>query len=200
LPINAKNFIVDAFLEKIDAEKILLEEKIEAGKNSSEEKLASQKLASQIKLLEDKLSFQKVESKLQMRILELEKDLQASIKEALRASGLLTSRGIFEWSLKKVFLESKSKGKFNASEMIKGMLSSTITPTKSSSELMEIFIECEVNTVDDGLKLWEQLSADIHGYAWNGPAVKIYSSSLSTKNRCVIKKIAASLTFDTIDD
>jgi len=63
----------------------------------------------------------------------LAKDLEVSTKELLRANGLLTSRGMFEWLLKKAFYELNTKGKFNASEMIKNILSSTITP---SIELM----------------------------------------------------------------
>ena len=55
-----------------------------------------------------------------------------------------------------------------------------------------------MSTVDEGLKLWQELSAEIHGYAWNGPAVKVYSAKLSAKNRCVIKKIAAYLHFEIV--
>ena len=49
----------------------------------------------------------------------LAKDLEISIKELLSANGLLTSRGMFEWLLKKAFYELNTKGKFNASEMIR---------------------------------------------------------------------------------
>jgi len=168
LPIKARNYIVDEFLEKIELEK---------------------KFQSAL--------FRSVELEKEL----LEKELQVATQELLRASGLLTSRGIFEWKLKMAFIESKGKGKFNASEMIKVLLSSTSTnsSTKTSIELMKIFTECDVYTVEDGLKLWEQLSSDIHGHAWNGPAVRIYSSQLPIKYRCVIKKIAASLAFEAFE-
>jgi len=179
LPIKARNYIVDEFLEKIESEKTLLEKKFEHQSALFKEQFRSVELEKEL----------------------LEKELKVATQELLRASGLLTSRGIFEWKLKMAFFESKGKGKFNASEMIKVLLSSTSTnsSTKTSIELMKIFTECDVNTVEDGLKLWEQLSSDIHGHAWNGPAVRIYSSQLPIKYRCVIKKIAASLAFEAFE-
>ena len=43
--------------------------------------------------------------------------------------------------------------------------------------------------IDDVIKFFDKLCADIHGRPWNGPGVLIYGGTLSGNEKCLMKSL-----------
>jgi len=129
----------------------------------------------------------------------------------LAARGALTSQGVVENQLARLFAEMKQqqlvRGQFNASTACSEM--ANVKKGKGGAVFQE-FEDCYAQalqlhsaewTNDNGevlgmhavfRKLWAELSKDIHGAPWSGPNVRVLSNKLDDGNltllKCLIRK------------
>jgi hypothetical protein len=122
-----------------------------------------------------------IEKEMRVQIVKLESSLQHERKESLRAKGLLTARGVFEFALKQVHYERNLKGNFNAQKTCADL---DHTPPQVNTDAWKLK-HCyeEMCRRHPGASLAEAtigkvfacvygaLSQEIHGYAWSDESV-----------------------------
>ena len=122
-----------------------------------------------------------IEKEMRVQIVKLESSLQHERKESLRAKGLLTARGVFEFALKQVHYERNLKGNFNAQKTCADL---DHTPPQVNTDAWKLKHCYEVMCRQHpGASLAEAtigkvfacvygaLSQEIHGYAWSDESV-----------------------------
>jgi hypothetical protein len=142
--------------------------------------------------------------------------------DRLRARGLLSSRGVYEWYLKSVHNENSNPGKkFNASavcQQLRTMTGSSIfLPVTNNWEVFQCFVAGTEATVlqnvikdcmmkhnpkatppsldeisDFATNLYGTLSNQIHGSQWEIGAVQ-FSDQLAEVDRCVLEGVCKDL-------
>lgn len=143
-------------------------------------------------------------------------------EDAMRAQGLMTSRGVYEQKLKFVYNELSLGKRFNASEAC-AELTYVLSKldSKEISNIHEITLQrgtkvqldIRKHTTDmlhyarkcqfqDFAKFYSKVSNAIHGYEWSGSSVKILKEKLAQNEIGVIKEICKGflLEFDTVDE
>ena len=141
------------------------------------------KLVCKEKELEKEMACREKELEKEMRVqmVRLESSLQHERKESLRAKGLLTARGVFEFALKQVYYERNLKGNFNAQKTCADL---DRTPPQLHTDAWKLK-DCyeEMCRQHPGASLAETtigkafacvygaLSQEIHGYAWSDESV-----------------------------
>ncbi len=125
------------------------------------------------------------------------KELTFVTVEAMKAKGLLTSRGILEATARAAHAEQGGDPKqFNwiSFGTTVSMVFKNPKAGHWSAALMEAAEKCFEKSGDSpqaGLKkIWAELCSDIHGYPYSGQAVKMMKG-LSDPTSCVVKKLAA---------
>jgi len=118
--------------------------------------------------------------------------------EYLRTKGLLTGRGIFEYHLKQAGKELSNGPKgldvATACEKIGSIFMSDKVPkaaTKPNTYLIcNILRQCNCQNEFDLKNLWRNnLCSDVHGFAWSGHSVQVYSVGLSEFEKCFLKSL-----------
>ena len=118
----------------------------------------------------------------------------------MRAKGLLTGRGIFEYYLKQAGKELSTSAKgvgldvTTTCERIGSMHLSKNIPCSSTCPntfmIYTILGECKSENADDLRNLWgAYLCSDLHGYAWSGSSVLVYSNELNSFGKCLFEKL-----------
>ena len=114
--------------------------------------------------------------------------------EILRSRGTVTTRGIVEYYLKDAAAEMRLKETFNARTACEGIKnfdvnSSEFAPT--TRRLKRLASECafEVNNLYD---MHRELSDEIHGGSWSGPALRYHSKNTPPKYGAFIRSLAES--------
>jgi len=122
-------------------------------------------------------------------------------KEILMDKGLLSFRGILERVLKDAYLETRSWGasKFIPMNMCRRIMDTAYTPTEDAEVfylLREWLADCgrEIDLV----KLYEELSKEIHGQQWSDEVVILRSKYFSKQEQCFLLKVAGFLHLDMV--
>ena len=113
--------------------------------------------------------------------------------ELLRAKGLLSSRGIFEWTLRLAAKECRPKDKFNATATIKALR------TAKNNGRWENILSTGIKNCFKGARvkptlesIYGTLSDEIHGYPWTVNAVQL-SDQLSESEKCFLVHLCKAL-------
>ncbi|CAE7243591.1 unnamed protein product [Symbiodinium sp. CCMP2592] len=119
--------------------------------------------------------------------------LQVKEMELLRAKGLLSSRGIFEWTLRLAAKECRPKDKFNATATIKALRSGK-NRGRWEAILSKGIKKCfSGERVKPTLQsIYGTLSDEIHGFPWTVNAVQL-SDQLSSQERCFLLELCKAL-------
>ena len=123
----------------------------------------------------------------------IRREMVAEKREALRARGLLSSRGIFERVLQLLHAEENFRGKFNATQAIQQL--QQLSPSNQSGRWANCLFQSvsksygsSVNIVHQLTTLYSTLSVDVHGQPWNQNSVQI-SDQLGANDKQFIEEL-----------
>ena len=130
------------------------------------------------------------EKELDVVIARLETHLLYARTETLRTKGLLTSRGVFEFVLKRIHFERRLGKKFFAQSTCDSLDEEPPSERTEAWKLKECFEHMRKHHPDATMakmsigkaysEVYGVLSQEIHGYPWSGQSVSIVSLEMCT--------------------
>ncbi len=208
--VRAENEAFKILMTEAESKVVKAEAEAESKVVKAEAEIKVVKAEAEIKVVKAEAEAEIKVVKAQSQANEYKLRLETTQKDLLQSKGLMTSRGIYENLLQAVGKELKSPtARKNPTctevcEIVAGMVESNTVPPDnllSLAVLYKIYSDCNINTPEKGRRSYNEVSVEIHGFPWNGEAVKVYTSKMSkvSQLKCIITAVARHYNFDIFD-